>query len=67
MDDTFLDPGGQPAGPQELTLSRARELASLLASGVLCYARLVGCRRGPAAATDGESAITPILLTSCMR
>lgn len=57
MADPFLDPQGQPAGPEELTLPRARELASLLGSGVPCFARLVGCRRGPVSAPDGEAVV----------
>jgi hypothetical protein len=54
MDDSFLDPGGQPASPEDFIMPRARELAALLSCGVLSFARLVECRRGPATTPAGE-------------
>jgi len=57
MADPFLDPGGVPVSPEELTLPRALELAGLLGSGVLRYTHLVECRRGPDMATAGECVI----------
>jgi hypothetical protein len=57
MGDPFLDPGGQPASPEDLILPRARELAALLASGVLAFARLVDCRCSPTSAPGGEAII----------
>lgn len=57
MDERFLDPGGQQAGLPDLAVPRARGLASVLAGGALAFARLVGCRRGPAAAPEGEAVI----------
>ncbi|CAN5281212.1 hypothetical protein BH10PLA2_BH10PLA2_12020 [soil metagenome] len=57
MNDTFLDPGGQPVGSQDIVLTRTRELTSLLASGVLSFARMVECRKAPSVAENGEAVI----------
>jgi hypothetical protein len=57
MADPYLEPGGQPAAPQDLELPRARELGILLGTGVLCYARPVVCLRGPRAAPGGEAVV----------
>ncbi len=57
MEQTFLDPGGVPVDAQSLTIPRARDLADVLASGVLDFVHIVEFRRREAEAAGKETEI----------